>query len=56
MNDYTYPSVYLSYLFFALSTLLTLFFFIRSVKAGYLGKKSEDVKHTIFNDDERSGS
>jgi hypothetical protein len=56
MTDYTYPSVYLAYLFFALMTLLTLFFFVKSWKDGYWSRKGEDIKHRIFEDDERSGS
>ena len=50
MSDYTWPSVYCSYLFFALSLGLALFFFFRSLKHGYLGKNSEDVKNRMMED------
>ena len=48
MNDYTWPSVFFSYFFFALSLALGLFFFFRSWKDGYWGKNSEDVKYQVF--------
>lgn len=59
MNDYTWPSVYFSYLFFALMAVLAGFFFVKTLKDGYWGKHGEDVKYQIFNDgdqDERSAS
>jgi hypothetical protein len=52
MNDYTWPSVYFAYLFFALSFVLALFFFIRSWRDGYWGAKGEDVKYQMFEDDQ----
>ncbi|MEQ1948244.1 MAG: hypothetical protein ABL995_13710 [Bryobacteraceae bacterium] len=49
--DYMYPSMALAYGFFAVSVLLTLFFFIRSFKDGYWGRDAEDVKYQVFQDD-----
>jgi hypothetical protein len=48
MTDYTYPSVYFAYLFFALSAAVCVFFFIRSWKDGYWGKDGENVKYQVF--------
>jgi hypothetical protein len=48
MRDYTWPSVYFAYLFFALSAALTVFFFVRSWKDGYWNKEGEDVKFQVF--------
>lgn len=48
MRDYTWPSVYFAYLFFALSALLALFFFLRSWRDGYWGANCEEVKYQIF--------
>ena len=48
MRDYTWPSVYFAYLFFALSLALALFFFVRSWKDGYWSKESEDIKFQVF--------
>jgi hypothetical protein len=56
MRDYTWPSVYFAYLFFALSALLTLFFFLRSWKDGYWGKHSEDVKYQVFDHEVKHGT
>ena len=50
MTDYTWPSIYFAYLFFALSFALALFFFIRSFRDAYWGEKSEDVKYQMFDD------
>jgi len=52
VTDYTYPSVYFAYLFFALSFLLAVYFFIRSRKDGYWGEQGEDAKYQIFEEDE----
>jgi hypothetical protein len=49
MNDYTWPSVYFAYLFFALSAGLTVFFCVRSWKDGYW--KSEEAKYRLFDED-----
>jgi len=53
MNDYTYPSVFFSYLFFTISLGLGIYFFIRSWKDGYWGKDSEQVKYQVLQEDER---
>jgi hypothetical protein len=50
MNDYTWPSVYFAYLFFAISLAVAVFFFIRSLKDGYWTKKGEEVKYQVFED------
>ena len=50
MNDYTWPSVYFAYFFFALCFVLALFFFFRSWKDGYWSKHGEDVKYQVFDD------
>lgn len=55
MNDATYASVYFSYFLFFLFFLLAggaLFFFVRSLKDGYLGKDSEEPKFRMLQDDE----
>ena len=52
MNDYTWPSVYFSYLFFALSLAVAVFFFVRSLKDGYWGKGGEEVKYRVFEEEE----
>ena len=48
MTDYTWPSVYFAYFFFALCFVLALFFFIRSWKDGYWSKQGEEVKYQVF--------
>ncbi|HLP31797.1 MAG: hypothetical protein H6P99_532 [Holophagaceae bacterium] len=50
--DFTYPSIYFAYLFFALMAGLAVFFFIRSRRDGYWGEKGEDAKFHVFEDDE----
>jgi hypothetical protein len=52
MNDYTYPSVYLSYLFFLLSSVGVVYFFVRSYRDGYWGEKGEEAKYQMLKDDE----
>jgi hypothetical protein len=56
MGDYSYPSIYFSYFLFALLAGGALYFFIGSLKHGYLGKNSEDVKYRMLEDDDRGGS
>jgi hypothetical protein len=51
MNDYTWPSVYFSYLFFFLSLGVALYFFVRSLKDGYWSRNHEDVKFHVFQDE-----
>jgi len=50
MTDYTYPSVFFSYFLFLLLAGGALFFFIRSLKDGYLGRDSEEPKYRMLND------
>ena len=56
MRDYTWPSVYFAYLFFALSAGLTVFFFVRSWKDGYWKKEGEDVKFQVFEEKVNHGT
>jgi H+/Cl- antiporter ClcA len=50
--DYTYPSVFLAYLFFGLSAGLAGYFLVRSLRDGYWGKHGEDIKFRMLEDDE----
>jgi len=50
--DYTYPSIYFSYLFFFLMFLLAVFFCIKTAKDGYWGKHGEDVKFQVLDHDD----
>jgi len=50
--DYTYPSIYFSYFFFAICLGLAVFFCIRSIKDGYWGKHAEAIKYQMLRDDE----
>ena len=50
MTDYTYPSVFFSYFLFALLAGGALFFFLRSLKDGYLGHDSEEPKYRMLKD------
>jgi hypothetical protein len=56
MNDYTWPSVYFAYLFFALSAGLTVFFFVRSWKDGYWSKEGEEIKYRVFEEKGNHGT
>jgi hypothetical protein len=56
MNDYTWPSVYFSYLFFTICLLLAVYFCLRSAKDGYWGKDSENVKYQVFDEDGGAGT
>lgn len=49
--DYTWPSVYFAYVFFALMFLLAGYFFVRTFRDGYFGKHSEDVKYRMLEDE-----
>ena len=55
MSDYTWPSVYFAYLFFAISLGVGVYFFVRSWKDGYWGKDGEDIKYTVFDDGDAGG-
>lgn len=50
--DYTYPSVFFSYFLFFFFLGGALFFFIRSIRDGYLGKESEEPKYRMLQDEE----
>lgn len=52
MNDATYVSIYFSYFLFFLLAGGAVFFFIRSLKDGYLGSDSEEPKYRMLQDDE----
>jgi hypothetical protein len=52
MRDYVYPSIYFSYFLFFLLAGGALYFFLRSLKHGYLGSKSEEAKFRMLHDDE----
>lgn len=54
-QDYTYPSVYLAYLMFFLLAALAVYFFARTLRDGYWGEDSEDVKFTVFEEGENHG-
>ena len=51
MNDYTYQSVYFAYLLFAVLAGGAVYFFVRSIKDGYLGPKSEEPNYRMLEDD-----
>lgn len=55
MTDYTYPSVYLAYLFFFIVSSGAVYFFIRTYKDGYWDEKGEEVKYQMLEDDESGG-
>ena len=48
MNDYSYPSVYFAYLFFAILFGLALYVFARTFRDGYWGAHAEDIKYRLF--------
>jgi hypothetical protein len=52
MRDYVYPSIYFSYFLFALLAGGALYFFLRSLRHGYLGDRSEDPKFRMLEDDD----
>ena len=51
MRDYSYPSVYFAYFYFALLLVGAIFFFVRSIKHGYWGEESEEPKYRMLDDD-----
>lgn len=51
--DYTYPSVYFAYFFFALMVGLFVYLFARSIRDGYFSRDGENVKYVIFDDDDK---
>jgi hypothetical protein len=50
--DYSYPSIFFSYFLFFLLAFGALFFFIRSVKHGYWGRRSEEAKYRMLEDED----
>lgn len=54
--DYMYPSVFFAYFLFLVLTLLTGYFFVKSLKSGDLGKNSEEPKYRMMRDDAEGGS
>ena len=52
MIDYTWPSIYFCYLFFAICLFVAVYFFFRSCRDGYWGEHAEDVKYQVFDSDE----
>ena len=53
--DYMYPSVFFAYFLFFLLTGLTGFFFVRSLKHGDMGERSEEPKYRMMRDDAEGG-
>jgi hypothetical protein len=51
MNDYTWPSVYFAYFFFAICLALAIYFCLRSRKDGYWSKQGEQIKYQVFEDE-----
>ena len=51
MTDYTYPSVYLAYLMFAILAAAAVYFCVRSLQDGYFGSNSEEPKYRMLRDD-----
>jgi len=50
MNDPTWQSVYFAYLLFAIFAGGAVYFFIRTIKDGYLGPNSEEPKYRMMKD------
>lgn len=51
ISDYGWPSVYFSYLFFAILFALAFYFLLRSRRDGYWGEHSEDPKFQMLKED-----
>ncbi|MFN7923159.1 MAG: hypothetical protein U0Q16_23865 [Bryobacteraceae bacterium] len=51
MNDYTWPSVYFSYFFFALMFGGAFYFFVKTCRAGYFDRRSEEVKYRMLEEE-----
>lgn len=54
MKDYVYPSIYFSYFLFALLAGGALYFFLKSLKHGYLKGDTEEPKYRMLHDDEQA--
>ena len=50
--DYTWPSVYVAYLFFFFLMGGALYFFFRSLHQGYFGPNAEEPKYRMLHDEE----
>ncbi len=51
MNDYVYPSIFFSYLLFFLLAAGAVYFFVRSFRDGYWGRRSEEPKYRMLRDE-----
>jgi hypothetical protein len=49
--DYMYPSIFFAYFLFLVLTVLTGFFFLRSLKHGDFGNDSEEPKFRMMRDE-----
>ena len=49
--DYMYPSVFFAYFLFFVLTVLTGYFFVRSIRHGDLGSNSEEPKLRMMRED-----
>ena len=52
MGDYSYPSIFFSYLLFLIFLIGGIYFFVRSFHDGYWGEHSEDAKYRMLTDGE----
>jgi hypothetical protein len=50
--DYTYPSIFFSYLLFFILFGGSAYFMFRSRKDGYWGRSSEEPKYRMLQDDD----
>ena len=54
-QDYIYPSIYFSYFFFALLAGGAVYFFVRSLKHGYLAARAKNAKFRMLEDEGPGG-
>jgi hypothetical protein len=54
-GDYVYPSIFFSYFLFFLFLAGGIFFFFRSLRDGYWGKDSEEVKYIVLEEEAPAG-
>jgi hypothetical protein len=50
VSDYSYPGIYFSYFLFFMFAVGAVFFFVRSLKDGYMGEDSEEPKYRMLLD------
>lgn len=50
-NDFSWPSVYFAYLFFAILFGLAGYFLVKTRRDGYWDEHSEDAKFQMLNED-----